>query len=172
MTRGHRGSLRLRCRSLSYPSPCRFIPAHPQFHDAYPPSVFRAELDEKLTLARGAADALRRMAHIELVAEPELSLLAFRARPPGVDEGPPLDALNRRLLARVNAKQRVLLTGVMAGGRFLLRMCILSFRTHADRVDAALADVASSLAEVLEERRDGRLEPARGRDRLEGEDDD
>src|SRR3954453_12836300 len=31
MTRGHRGSLLLRCRALSSPSPCRFIPAHPQF---------------------------------------------------------------------------------------------------------------------------------------------
>ena len=27
MTRGHRGSLLLRCRDLSSPSPCRFIPA-------------------------------------------------------------------------------------------------------------------------------------------------
>src|SRR5215216_3549148 len=31
MTWGHRGSLLLRCRALSSPSPCRFIPAHPQF---------------------------------------------------------------------------------------------------------------------------------------------
>src|SRR5512133_2182785 len=28
MTRGHLGSLLLRCRALSSPSPCRFIPAH------------------------------------------------------------------------------------------------------------------------------------------------
>src|SRR6266508_5091614 len=28
MTRGHRGSLLLRCRAPSSPSPCRFIPAH------------------------------------------------------------------------------------------------------------------------------------------------
>src|SRR6478735_1567833 len=27
MTRGHRDSLRLRCRAFSSPSPCRFIPA-------------------------------------------------------------------------------------------------------------------------------------------------
>src|ERR1700738_1692513 len=27
MTRGHRGALTLRCRALSSPSPCRFIPA-------------------------------------------------------------------------------------------------------------------------------------------------
>ena len=31
MTQGHRGSVLLRCRALSYPPPCRFIPAHLQF---------------------------------------------------------------------------------------------------------------------------------------------
>src|SRR6266571_7440778 len=40
MTRGHRGSLLLRCRALSSPSPCRFIPAHPQFP---PPPSERSE---------------------------------------------------------------------------------------------------------------------------------
>src|SRR5262245_56471276 len=29
MTRGHRGSLLLRCRTPSFLAPCRFIPAHP-----------------------------------------------------------------------------------------------------------------------------------------------
>jgi aromatic-L-amino-acid/L-tryptophan decarboxylase len=110
--------------------------------------VFREALDEKLDLARYAAEQLRAMEGIELVAEPELSLLAFRARPPGVFEGEALDAYNRKLLACVNAKQRVFMTGVVARGRFVLRMCILSFRTHADRVDAALEDIEASLAEM------------------------
>jgi hypothetical protein len=35
MTRGHRGSLLLRCTALSSAPPCRFIPAHPYPHDAY-----------------------------------------------------------------------------------------------------------------------------------------
>jgi hypothetical protein len=33
MTRGHRGSLLLRCRALSSPSPCRFIPAFTTVED-------------------------------------------------------------------------------------------------------------------------------------------
>ena len=40
MTRGHRGSLLLRCRALSSPSPRRFIPAHLQFP---PPPSERSE---------------------------------------------------------------------------------------------------------------------------------
>jgi aromatic-L-amino-acid/L-tryptophan decarboxylase len=110
-------------------------------------AVFRAELDEKLDLARWAADALRRLPGVEVVAEPELSLLAFRARRGGMSDAE-TDAFNRRLIARVNEKQRVLLTGATVGGRFLIRMCILSFRTHADRVAMAVDDVETSLAEL------------------------
>jgi len=109
--------------------------------------VFRAALDEKLDLARWAADALRAIDGVEIVAEPELSLLAFRARREGASAAEE-DALNRRLSAKVNEKQRVLLTGAVVKGRFLIRMCILSFRTHADRVAMAVEDVREGLAEL------------------------
>ena len=111
-------------------------------------AAFREALDEKLDLARLAAERLRAMPGVEVVAEPELSLLAFRARPPGLPEGEALDAFNRRLLARVNARQRVLLTGTAARGRFALRICVLSFRTHRDRVEAAIEDIEASLEEL------------------------
>ena len=39
MTRGHRGSLPLRCRALSSPSPCRFIPALPIDQNGLPDCV-------------------------------------------------------------------------------------------------------------------------------------
>lgn len=109
--------------------------------------VFRAALDEKLDLARRAAEALRALPEVEIVAEPVLSLLAFRARPPGL-EGEALDAHNRRLISRVNEKQRVLLTGAVVKGRFVIRICVLSFRTHEDRIDAAIEDIATSMAEL------------------------
>jgi aromatic-L-amino-acid decarboxylase len=109
--------------------------------------VFRAALDEKLDLARAAADGLRRLERVEIVAEPELSLLAFRVRRPGASAAE-IDALSRRLCARVNEKQRVLLTGAVVKDRFLVRMCILSFRTHADRIAMALADIEASLDEL------------------------
>jgi aromatic-L-amino-acid decarboxylase len=114
-------------------------------------AVFRAELDEKLDLARWAADALGRVDGLEVVAAPELSLLAFRARCEGLDHDA-AEAFNRRLCAKVNEKQRVLLTGAVVGGRFLLRMCIISFRTHADRVAMAVEDVTASLAELSRSR--------------------
>lgn len=111
-------------------------------------SVFRAELDEKLDLARHAAEALRQIPAIEIVAEPELSLLAFRVRRPGLDEAE-IDALTRRVLAAVNKRQRVFLTGAVVKGRFLIRMCVLSFRTHRDRVEMAIEDITAAVRAEL-----------------------
>ncbi|MGZ6971206.1 MAG: hypothetical protein ACXVID_06055 [Thermoanaerobaculia bacterium] len=82
-----------------------------------------------------------------IVAEPELSLFAFRLTPPGasVDEA---NRLNRDVMDRVNARQRVLLTGTLLGDDFAIRMCILSFRTHADRIQMALEDLRAAVEEV------------------------
>ncbi len=110
---------------------------------------FRRNLDEKLDLARWAAGELRRRPGVEIVAEPQLSLLAFRVVKPSL--GPEaVDALNRRVLAAVNARGRVHLTGTMAKGRFVLRICVLSFRTHADRMQAALEDLDAAVRETGE----------------------
>jgi aromatic-L-amino-acid decarboxylase len=108
-------------------------------------AAFRNALDEKLDLAREAADAVRAIPGMAVVAEPRLSLFAFRLVPPGAstDEA---NRLNRELLARVNARQRVLLTGTLLGDAFAIRMCILSFRTHRDRIGMALEDIRSAAA--------------------------
>lgn len=111
-------------------------------------AAFRETLDEKLDLARRAAEALRRLPHLEIVAEPMLSLFCFRGRPDGL-HGAELDELNRRLLARINEKRRVELSGAMTREGFVLRMCVLGFRTRAAEVDAAVEDVAASLRELM-----------------------
>ncbi|HEY7114716.1 MAG TPA: aminotransferase class I/II-fold pyridoxal phosphate-dependent enzyme [Thermoanaerobaculia bacterium] len=109
---------------------------------------FRRNLDEKLDLTLQAAEELRRIPGIEIVAEPQLSIVAFRLRRPGLDERA-LTALNRDLLARVNARARVHLTSTMLGGRFAIRICVLSFRTHADRVQEALDDLNAAISELI-----------------------
>ena len=103
--------------------------------------AFREALDEKLDLAREACDAIRAMPGIEIVAEPELSLFAFRLR--GAT-----DEKNRLFLREINRRQRVFLTGTMAHGHFVLRACILSFRTHADRIAMLVEDVRAAVDRV------------------------
>lgn len=102
--------------------------------------VFRQQLEEKLELARVATEALRAMPGVEIVAEPELSVVAFRARFEG-DE----DELNLRWLEAVNARRRVLLSGTYLGGAYVLRICVLCFRTHRERVNMAIEDLREEL---------------------------
>jgi aromatic-L-amino-acid decarboxylase len=106
---------------------------------------FRNNLDEKLDLALWAAEQVRRIPGIEILAEPQLSIVAFRLNRPGLDE-PALEALNRDLLARVNARKRVYLTGTTLRGRFAIRICVLSFRTHRDRVTEGVEDLRAEAA--------------------------
>jgi len=113
----------------------------------YGANAFRRALDEKLDLAAWAAGELEEIPAIEIVARPQLSIVAFRLVVPGTDPAH-LDRLNRELLARVNARQRVYLTGTVVRGVFVLRLSILSFRTHRDRVEAALEDLRGAIAEL------------------------
>jgi aromatic-L-amino-acid decarboxylase len=105
---------------------------------------FRANLEEKLDLTEWAAEELRRIPGIEIVAEPQLTVVAFRYAPPGFDPAR-LNDLNRMLIEKINARQRVLLTGTVVNGIFFIRICILSFRTHLERVRACVDDIRASI---------------------------
>jgi aromatic-L-amino-acid decarboxylase len=108
--------------------------------------AFRAALDEKLDLARAARIGLAALPGVEIVAEPVLSLLAFRVAPTAAADPATVDAFSRRVLTQVNARQRVLLTGADLEGRYVIRVCVLSFRTHAEHIAAMLEDVAAAIA--------------------------
>ena len=109
--------------------------------------AFRRALDEKLDLAAWGVEQVRLIPGIEIVAEPQLSLFAFRLVRPGLDPLA-LDALNRNFLAAVNARQRAYLSGTVVGGRFVLRICVLSFRTHRDRMEEVVKDLREVAAEL------------------------
>jgi aromatic-L-amino-acid decarboxylase len=117
----------------------------------------RAALAEKRELAVLAAEALARTPGITLVAPPQLSLLAFRLELPGSAPSEQ-DAATRRLVERVNARGRVMLTGCTAGGRFLGRICVLSFRTRRRHVEAAVEQIGEETAAILA----GRAGPSPG----------
>jgi aromatic-L-amino-acid decarboxylase len=112
----------------------------------------RAAIAEKRALAVAAAERLARVPGITLVAPPQLSLFAFRLEPPG-HPAAAADEATRRLLERVNARGRVMLTGCTVDGRFLARVCVLSFRTRRDRVETAVDQIIDELAAILAETR-------------------
>lgn len=105
---------------------------------------FRQQLEEKLDLAAWAAAELHKIEGIVVDAEPQLSIVAFRLVRDGVD----LDALNRDLIARINARQRVMLTGAVVEGRFVIRICVVSHRTHRERMEMCLEDIRAAVDEL------------------------
>jgi aromatic-L-amino-acid decarboxylase len=105
---------------------------------------FREQLEEKLDLIAFATGELRKIEGIEIVAEPQLTIVAFRLVKPGAD----LNALNRELLDRINARKRVMMTGALLDGAFVIRICIVSHRTHRDRVEMALEDICAAVDEL------------------------
>lgn len=110
--------------------------------------VFRAQLDEKIDLARYAAKKLRGWSDVELLYAPELSLLAFRVVPKGMIDPAQIDRVQHRVKSGVNKRQRVLITSSIVHGRTVLRLCIVSFRTHKERIEMALEDLRAAIDEL------------------------
>jgi aromatic-L-amino-acid/L-tryptophan decarboxylase len=104
-------------------------------------SAFRETLDEKLDLAEHLYESLKAIPELELPWQPELTVVPFRLR-----DGD--DAANRRLLDAINGSKRVFLSSTVLDGRFTLRVCILSHRTHRDRIDECIEIVRGAVADV------------------------
>lgn len=105
-------------------------------------SAFRGALDEKLDLAGRIHERLVADPHVEVGWTPQLTVVAFRLR--GGDE----DA-QAELLRRINASKRVFLSSTRIRGTYWIRVCIVSHRTHADRIDECaeiVRDAAAALA--------------------------
>jgi aromatic-L-amino-acid decarboxylase len=104
-------------------------------------SAFREALDEKLDLAERLHAGLSADPRLEVPWAPELSVVAFRLRDGG-------DEANRRLLEAINASRRVFLSSTVIDGRFTVRACILSHRTHRDRIDECIEIVRRAASDV------------------------
>ncbi len=111
---------------------------------------FRKALDEKLDLTLWAHGELQTIEGIEIVAAPQLSVVAFRLAPSDLEEED-LDRLNRELIRRINDRKRVFLTETLLDGRFVIRICVLNFRTHRDRMEMCLDDIRACVSELLGE---------------------
>jgi len=112
---------------------------------------FREALDEKLDLARWAAEELATIPGVVVVSPPHLSTLAFRLDRPELD-GEALDNLNRRLLDLILRDRTTFLTATRVGDRFVIRISILNFRTHREHVADAVEAIRRAVLELADER--------------------
>ena len=104
--------------------------------------AFRDALDEKLDLTRRLCEGLAEDPALELPWEPQLTVVPFRLS--GADQG-----RNTEFLHRINASKRVFLSSTLVDGEYWIRACIVSHRTHADRIDECIEIVRKAAAEVL-----------------------
>ncbi len=109
---------------------------------------FKSALAEKRALALEAAERIKDIPGIVMIARPQLSLFAFHLTWSGAsfeDE----NAATHDLLDRVLARGKVMLTGCTVDGRFLARVCVLSFRTRREHVETCIAHLAEETAAIL-----------------------
>jgi aromatic-L-amino-acid decarboxylase len=110
-------------------------------------AVFRELLDERLDLGRWAENQLRQIPAIEVLTGAQLSVVTFAAR----DTGQSLDARNeqsRTILAGINSKQRVFLSGTLLDGLYAVRVAVVSFRTHLEHLEMLIEDLKSTLDDL------------------------
>ena len=116
---------------------------------------YRGMIAEDMALSRAMAAAVSRHPELELFTQ-ALSITTFRYVPNDLRPtiGDPvteqhLDALNRRLLERVQNSGEVFVSNAVIGGRYVLRACIVNFHTTLADVEA-LPETIASIGRVVD----------------------
>lgn len=103
---------------------------------------FRACLEEKLLLARYFYSEVKKLG-FETGPYPDLSVASYRFVPKQGDA----NAFNKKLMEEIVKDGRVLISSTTLEGRFMLRLAVLSFRTHLSTINILL--------DLLKERTEG-----------------
>ena len=104
----------------------------------------RERIRAHCALAGEFAASVRADAGFEVVAPVPFSTVCFRAVPPGTPESQ--DAVNERILSRVNDQGEVFLSHTRLRGRYVLRLAIGNLRTGRDNVERAWALIREAAA--------------------------
>jgi aromatic-L-amino-acid decarboxylase len=95
---------------------------------------FRANLEEKIWLARYFHREISKMDGFEAGPYPDLSVVTYRYLPRKGEA----NAFNKLLLERVLEDGKIFISSTMIDGNYTLRLAVLVFRTHLDTIDYLL----------------------------------
>ncbi len=112
-------------------------------------TVLRSALEEKLALARYCHACITSMSELEVLGAPSLSIFVFR-----VAEGTFSISANeatRLLWTRLNRHEQFFLSTTTIDGKFVIRVAILSFRTHLNTIDALVEAIRTEMAGLVDE---------------------
>jgi aromatic-L-amino-acid decarboxylase len=113
----------------------------------YGVGAFRQYLDEKLDLAIWVCEELKKIPSMKIVATPQLSIVAFRYESKNSNS----NQINLKLLEYILATQKTFISSTTINGQTVLRIAILSFRTHLKNVQATIDAIKEAIAKVEEE---------------------
>lgn len=112
--------------------------------------TFTQYLDEKIDLCGQAFDAVKSLNHIEIMSTPQLSTFAFRLAPADILSTTALNALNKDFLARINQQRKIFLSGTTIDGIFMIRVCVLCFRTHEKHILQCISAIKDCISPTIE----------------------
>ena len=98
-----------------------------------------------IALARYLEQRIAASSDLELCSRGKLSIVCFRYAPPA--QAGDLDALNKRIMERMQSNGAAFVTNTTLHGRFVLRACILHYGTTERDIDAMLDAVRAAAAE-------------------------
>lgn len=102
---------------------------------------YRDLITNDIEMAHILQNKIKARSDFELVAAGPLSVTCFRYRPSGVSD---VEALNRQLLGTVQNEGKAFLTSTELNGQFVLRACIVNFRTKEADLDVLLDVIAEA----------------------------
>jgi aromatic-L-amino-acid/L-tryptophan decarboxylase len=117
--------------------------------------AYARRISHDAVLARYLGERAQEREEFELACPVGLSICCFRYVPPGLPERHQaareryLSDLNHRLMTEIQLDGRIYCSNAIIGERFVLRACIVNFRTEAEDMDVLL-DVAAELGSTLD----------------------
>jgi aromatic-L-amino-acid/L-tryptophan decarboxylase len=109
----------------------------------------RERIAEHMRLARLFASWVDAAPRFERLAPVPFSVVCFRAKPSVASSAEETDALNERLLERVNSSGEIFLSHTRLNGRFTLRLAVGNLRTTEQHVRHAWDLLEAGLSEAL-----------------------
>jgi len=105
---------------------------------------FRAALEEKFLLTRYFYTEINKIRGFRTPPLPDLTTVPFWYESEGIDS----NSFNKELIREIHQDGRIFLSSTTIGDQFVIRMCILVFRTHKREVDIALNIIRDKVATV------------------------
>lgn len=109
-----------------------------------------ARIREHIRLGQLIAQWIDESPHFERLAPAPFSTVCFRAHPQGIDDEIQLDALNERIMNRINASGHFFLSHTKLHGKFTIRIAIGNLRTTEQEVRDLWEELQAELAAEME----------------------